>query len=286
MRREPNQTPRKASPFAVVWGTAGIIGAVFSSVSMANLLQQAFQIGWRKPFAAIMSFYERCLETLFGWADEPIRAMLGEVSAALGIHVEAYPHWKHVFVLMVAYFGLQVRINSQGAKYANVWMTLVLGPVLAVAGSVGYGTAPLATVDFLPTAFLAPIFALTLYGVVASFITALFHPPVNAAWQSVAFYYLRTEVLATVASGAAAFFIGLWAGNEELSNPTLLALGAFISFLALYLLARGVYLGFADRRSESWGQRFRRSASARFGIAFLAMMGGAALFLLSNAGLP
>jgi hypothetical protein len=294
---------------STLWG----VGLIFSTLSIVMLIKQGFDVGFGSALQVILSFYDEAVHKVLGWAEPGIRAWF----KTFGWDLHLYPHWKHVVVLYWLYFGAEARTRFEGIKNAesdkrNVYrivtsLTTAAGAVVAVVFGILCGTLSLDDPRTNLPLLLIAVCGIILYRLANAVARAAgYHlgfgwvwPPiidgeiggssvtrgaclvavsiVVLAWASAA-----VPAIAAVPSVAVLFVLiigvalnNLWYAKTQVENSI---------FLEDYTreLTGKPPLGLNERR-EWWRNEF--PTHCRMGLLMLSSVGGASLFLLTNAGL-
>lgn len=263
--------------------TTWLIGLALSVLSVVLLVKQAFTVGFVSALQIVLDFYEATMTVLLGWVTPMLDALLRPWGVVI------LGHWKHVFLLMWIFlmhgagnpFGLGInRVNL----FLVPWAFMV-----AFGASIAAAAIPLHSGDPQANFFLAagPILAVALYWIGGNIYSAIVWPEESsgATWRRVfrherdhLWYVAVAVVLAAVAMQVPAI------GNAPGSGMAVLAflMVIYAGWLIRLAAHEARFLQTAD---TTWWAALMTLDRARIGFGILGAFGGAALFVLTNAGL-
>jgi hypothetical protein len=127
---------------SVAEAAAGVISWFVSTISIVMLLRHGFSIDLSAFAQSMLDQYEVISKVAFGWAEPFIEAMLDTIRRSLYWDLHLYPHWKHVFVLLMVYFGVDTR-TLMGIRDKG-WPILqaIVGVLIAIVASIVAGCIP------------------------------------------------------------------------------------------------------------------------------------------------
>ena len=267
--------------------TASLLSFLFGLLSLVILVKQALLIGIVAPLEQLIQFYQKTIGVLLGWADAPAKALIDVLERSLQINLHFDAAWKHVFVLLGLYFSSDIRTNLQSRRYAFAIFTVVWGSVVASVTSIVATAAGFSSSHVYMPAILAPIAGVIIFDLVRCIWGASFAPPDPTAvylpaqaWIDRFIRRIYIYVVPTIVIGCFILFCArTLAGDFDLlgsGNPNLIFLICFMVLMALYWIARGEWLRITANQN---------SDMMNVGILMLAVILGALVFLLLNAGL-
>jgi len=280
---------------------AKFLSLVAGSLSLVLLIKHGWDFGLASILKLVLGFYEAFIHGLLGWAEAPLKVVLGHLRHWIGLDLHLYPYWKHMFVLMWLYFSgigkaywVQRRID--GTIFCVVW-----GGLVALISSVASGTVALdgTAANIMVMAFPIAGFVIfeigrSIWGAIVMRGGGMLDPGIRSGKITSRLYIfgfrLRQYTLPTAIFGGLALVIGFHFAKTSVYgvevNPNVLILLSFVVGLILYWFGRGLVLAVSNRQpGESPRQRFFRSGAVQFGILMLTVLAGATLFIALNAGL-
>lgn len=268
------------------------LGLIFGTLSVVMLIKHGFDYGFVAPLQLVLDFYEQALHVLFGWAEPWIRAQVAAIAAWLGLNLTLYPHWKHIFVLMMVWFGADARVIWTANLRGSSIFYLSIGVFGALAASAVAGLVPVEAGGASPIAraliVAPPIVGFLVYETLRSAWSAIWGRYVAGGWWAQFAHDLGVGLFVLVV-GAAALGLALVADQvpflSEATNPALVILGAAVIVLAIYWLWWGTSFVKSRLPRGTLVERIRLSGSASVGFAMLSAFAGCAAFLAFNAGL-
>src|SRR5262245_15945451 len=82
---------------------------ILGMLSIVTLIRHGFNYGFGPALHLVLEYYEKIMGVLFGWAEPYITARLAALRDLMGWELVLYPHWKHIFLLMMIYFSARLR---------------------------------------------------------------------------------------------------------------------------------------------------------------------------------
>lgn len=263
--------------------TTWLIGLALSVLSIVLLVKQAFTVGFVPALQIALDFYETTMTVLLGWAAPILDALM----RPLGLQV--MPHWKHVFLLMWIFL-----LHGAGNPFALGFnrVNLFVVPwalIVALGASAVAGTLPMQGGDASANFFVAavPILAVEVFWLGGNLYALVTWPEQSAVltWRR----FMRHErdhvwhaALGTVLAGAAMLVPII--GNAQ--GGGLAVLVALMILYAIWLLRIAANDARHVRRPEQtlWSALMTLDR-AQIGVGILGAFAGAALFVVTNAGL-
>ena len=291
-----------------VRGAFLILSVVFATLSIVMLIKHGIDMGsFTPPLQLLLNYYEALINVLLGWTEPYLHAMLAFLRDLLGLDdLRLDAHWKHVFVLMMLFFGAFVRDVLRFNRMGSAITAAAFGILLSLGIGILLGTSWVSDAAASQSVLLNGLTAaLPLVVMVATFVVVGIGYAVTEAhnrgehwWQ----YMIRlpTTLLVFAALLLCVIALSLWIRGylwdfrsdlqfllSLLMLPRILLIligaAAFAIFLVIWgALNAGVN---ARRRGTTWRQQFFFRDSTRVGLAMLAVMGGATAFVACNAGL-
>lgn len=250
------------------------LGVITGTMSLVTLLWEGFSVGFGPVASLVLDYYQRLVALLLGWSEPYLRELSVNLGRYVGIEIDLYPHWKHVFVLLMLYVGACVKstwTEYDGGKAVSIFVC-IWGVVVALVASVAAGTASLEERSASVLIAAYPISAVVVFELGLTAIDAK---------------YFRNEGIRFAAIGAVLLLAGSIVNGTTLLNGIpnvgLVVLITFVVILGLYWTLYGATdpQGVGDTR---W-KKFTSAAPTRLGLILLSSITGALLFLLLNAGL-
>lgn len=272
--------------------TLSWLGLIFGTLSVVMLIKHGFDYGFVAPLQLILNYYEQGMQALFGWAEPWIREQVTTVAAWLGLNLTLYPHWKHVFVLMMVWFGADAKVIWAANLKGSAIFYLSVGVLIALASSAVAGLVPVEAGAGSPISraliVAPPIAGFLAYEILRSAWSAIWGRYVGGSWWAQFRHDLGVGLFVLVV-GAAALGLTLVADQvpilSESSNSALVILGGAVIVLAIYWLWWGTAFVKSRLPLGTFAERIRLSGSASVGFAMLSAFAGCAAFLATNAGL-
>src|SRR5947208_2898409 len=83
---------------------------VLAILSVTALLKHGMDMGdlWA-PVQAVLDFYEWVVQRLVGWAEPYLQSIVVFITSFLGWNLKLEREWRHVFILMMLFFGALAR---------------------------------------------------------------------------------------------------------------------------------------------------------------------------------
>lgn len=261
----------------------GYVLAIFSFISLAK---HGFDLGsFVAPLRAAIEWYESFTHFVFGWAEPYLNDLLRNALSWTSWHVQVYPHWKHVFILMWLYFAADAKVWSFDRRRAV--FLFGSGGFLAFVTSLAAGCVPLNNTPSNAIMAACAVGGTFLYGLGNAAFSARCRPPWSSStyWQH--FRYVARQPLLFALVGVTVIVIATQLSVvKNLPSSGLAVLFLLIIALALYYVFRGMWISTYNRHGdETWWVRFRRDQSAHLGFLMLKVIGGAVIFILANGGL-
>lgn len=270
-----------------VLSIASLLSFLLGLLSLIVLAKQGLLIGIAAPFAVLIGYYQKVTQILLGWADAPIATIIAYLEGIININLHFDGVWKHIFILLWLYFGSDVRINLRSRRYSFGLFSLAWGTIVAIVTSVVTVAFGFSAPRLSMPAILVPIIGIIVFDLFRCVWGASFSPPDPTAvflpsqlWIDRFIRRTYVYVVPTIVIGCLILFCArTQASNPVLvnsGNPHLIFLAFFFLLLALYWIARGGLLRITVNHD---------SDMMNVGILMLAVILGALVFLLLNAGL-
>ena len=224
-----------------------------------------------------------------------IKSCLAAFKNLTGINWELGSHWKHVFLLLWLYFGMQASItwffNRQGgaAIFYVVW-----GGFIALISAIGSSAIQVNSAErslILPATAAAGVF---LYSMGTSLRAATWYPPQNKSWRE-AFNYYSRHAWRYALTGSVMVIVFWYLNNTGIMSAPIsthpqsfgiIVLLILYLLLAIYRFLIGPYYGSFHSTEGGWLEKRLKSGEALAGIRMLYVFAAMLIFLLANAGLP
>jgi hypothetical protein len=282
----------------VVWppGVGGKLGRILATLSALSLVQHGFTVGIAGTLRILLEYYDALVGALLGWAQPYIENLVQRLTAPMHWDLKVLPHWKHIFVLLTAYFFRSAAINwaygyRGAARFCAVWGALVALTASVAAGTIGLaGSVPRKNLAMVAI----PVAGIFVFDMAKQLWNATFIREQAARvygremWTWWEFFRpnLLLVLSQTVASLAIAWGVLQVPVVRQLPSPGLAALALLILGLALYRIGIGASeVKGLRKHGEAWSAAFWRTNSAGVGASLLGLTFWVTVFLLTNAGL-
>lgn len=237
------------------------LSTVFTVLSLLALFKYSLGHGFTATVEEVIRSYESVTRIAFSWAEPIITQIVIPIGRAIGVTLTIYPHWKHVFVILMILVGAVLRVTRDGrsglpsrsrfAIYCSaVFVTLICS---AFVGSVNRDVAGEEGDIFIasfPIAFMVGAFVFLIY------VRSGFE---NAASAARVEYLERffSAFLPGLILVVIAFFISLLIAHavsfvifkattvQESKNPGVVVLGVWIIGIASIFMMNGIMKGAA-----------------------------------------
>jgi hypothetical protein len=270
-----------------VLSIASLLSFLLGLLSLIVLAKQGLLIGIAAPFEQLIQYYQKITDFFLGWADTPIENLIDYLEHMLNRKLHFDRVWKHIFILLWLYFGSDIRINLRSGRYSFGLFSLAWGSVVAIVTSVVTAAFGFSAPQLSMPAISVPIIGIIVFDLFRCIWGASFSPPDPTAvflpsqlWIDRFIRRTYIYVVPTIIIGCLILFCArTQAGNPLLANsgnPHLIFLIFFFLLIALYWIARGGWLRITVNQD---------SDMMNVGILMLAVILGALVFLLLNAGL-
>jgi len=282
----------------IVWPEALFdkFGRIVAALSAISLIRLAFSVGLAAAFSTALEYYAILVNALLGWAQLYCQQLASVVGRYLSLNLEVRPYWKHIFILLGAYFFRSASTNYAYGYKGAAMLCLVWGAVVALAASVVASTIPFRVEDLhgnfiLAIIVVAGIFLFDLGKQLfnATFIreraAKIYGVPVWPWWE---FFRPNALLCSAQAIGSIAF---VWAVLRlqfvrSAQIPGIAALVCLIIGLVIYrLMIAAAEAGGLKRDDETWVHAFSRTNSAGIAVSILGLIFWTVVFLLASAGL-
>jgi hypothetical protein len=113
------------------------VAALAGGLSITVLVAQSYSNGFFNALGTVLSYYDRLVGKLLGWAKEPLESLF---EALFSWQITLHPIWAHVTVLSGIYLMRNVhRLYAYGKPAAATYQLVFAVPIMLLAG-VGAGT--------------------------------------------------------------------------------------------------------------------------------------------------
>lgn len=268
-----------------------VIGFLLGVISILNLVELAFNVGFISSLDIMLTWYDHAVAFVMSPFEPPLRSLIRKVADRLNLNIELHAHWKHIFVLLMVYFGARARTVWRAGLRATAAFLTVLGLLIAIPSSAFAGAIPLGDSEssqgsnlFVLAVALGGLFIFELTGSAYAAVRWPYQPGDN--WLKTFLRNLRGDFTVVIVGAIA---LVLSANSDfplfrSIANPGLAFLSAAILAVSVYWILANKFLP-REQSPTSWWREFRRSNNARFGLAVLAVFLGVAVVLVLNAGL-
>jgi hypothetical protein len=82
------------------------------------LVRHGFNYGFSPTLQLMLDAYENTTRFFLGWTEPYIRGLITGLRNFVGWDLTLYPHWKHIFLLMMLYFGARLKAAWVVGEYA------------------------------------------------------------------------------------------------------------------------------------------------------------------------
>jgi hypothetical protein len=276
-----------------VYKVFGWLGILASVLSFVLLVKHGFDLGsFAGPLQLILDYHEAWMRFALGWAAPYLRSVLTVLGAWTGWTLDLQPHWRHVLTLSWLYIGATsvsgFYYRNDGADDRQVIsiLSLVLGLIATTATAVAAGTVALDGSAAILRMSAFALSGLVVYeGLQGRRVSHMLHggrTVVSTNGLSLFVPLLVVDLALFWISGADGGVLP--AGWIPPYGLVLLIL--LVAFILLWLALGAVLSLFPiSAADESYGSVFLRQPATRFALRMARPAGGAALFLLANAGL-
>jgi hypothetical protein len=235
------------------------LSAVFTALSLLALLKFALGVGFAPALEKTLDAYNSITKVALGWATPYLSAFVDPISRLLDVQLKVYPHWKHIFVVLMILVGAVFKVTqdrrvgtslrSKLALYAAaVFLTALCS---AVVGSVNRDVA-----GELGDIFIAsfPIAIIVSMLVLLNYISRALERAERGASTDYAENALRVLLpgLPTVAlsllvgyfvAHCVSWIIFAFTAARQTESPGVVVLGAWIVMIAVFFLCSGLMQG-------------------------------------------
>lgn len=282
----------------VVWPPSLInkLGRILATLSVLSLIQYGFAFGLAATVTILLEYYDALVGVLLGWAQPYIQALVHRVAAPFDWGPQLLPHWKHVYVLLGAYFFRSAAVNYSYGYRGAAWFCGIWGAIVALGSSAAAGTISLReghagnnlTMAAIPVAGIF-IFDMAKQLWNATFIrekaARVYGSPVWTWWEF-ARHNLLLVLAQTVGSLVFVWVVLRVPWVSRVPSPGLAALAFLVLAIVVYRVGVGAYEVKGLRRvDEAWSAAFWRTNSAGIVASILSLVFWTAVFLLASAGL-
>jgi hypothetical protein len=305
-QKELLTTSQFSPPPLNLTGPVAIVSIILGSLSVVSLIKRGLELtSFVWLLQRVLDYYEATIHELLGsWAEPLLKKLIAYIHILLGWRLTLDTNWKHVFVLMMLFFGAVYR-QMAGADRKVALVLLALGITTSVVISVFVGVMPMPHEGNEPVYILlnALIPGLPLIAAFAFFaMTSIWYSVFRARLDEIHWwrvFILRPAVLPAllsimvVVSTFVAWVAGL-IGNFRteillvlplLRLPRPLAIGSGFVGVATILLAWAASNAFpySRERRTTWLHEFKLNLWTSVAVSMFLVMLGALLFLLVNA---
>lgn len=256
---------------------AGAIGKFMATMSVVLLIQQGVvEQSLVGPFLTIVEFWDWLVGFVFSYVI-PIGPffvwLLRSMADLLGLQEipELYPHWKHIFVLLMTIFGAFTKKTFEEGQYGFGTYATSVSLIFAMLSALTAGLIPAQSSEFSTNFFVAFV-------------------PAVCFWMTIILVWLRKDPIIggdlkmfLIRCGIAAVGIGgatLWLVMSS-NNVLHVGITCLLGFVVVVALRR-IYVGFVAAKEA--GTRIRDNPFTQRGVLILNGFIGATLFSVGNAG--
>ncbi len=264
--------------------TAAFLSWLVSTISIVMLLRHGFSIDLSSLAQTMLDSYEAVSRVMFGWAEPMIQSVLVELRRLVDWDMQLYSHWKHVFVLLMIYFGVDTRTLSGIRGQRWPLLQAVVGSVIAVIAAIVAGCVPVSsdqsTVSNNLLLASAPLLGMSAF---------LFISCVVLASSSRKTWLPFLKRLADNGTRLIQAIVALLLGGGLLAYSHAVPIDRATSpWLGLVLVAGailGLGLSFVVAAKLTSPDDLLRVRHGRIGVYVLAVFAGVLMFLFTNAAL-
>lgn len=266
------------------------LSRLFGTASVVILLKHGLDVGFGPALSLVFDYYGIVIEFVLGWAEPYLKEAIAFFRHLLGIDIDLYPHWKHVFVLMGIYFWSSARTSFAANRPVGGVFDTIWGLIVALAASLASGivffdtVANISTANFLIAAI--PVVGVTIFDIGGYAWSATFDRERGITWSE-AFVHWIFYAFARLAAALLVLTIGFQLPFvRDLPIPGLVLLTLLVVLAAFYWIGRGAWDADAMRGDEdTWWYAFTHAGTTFRGLLMLEVMIGAVGMFLLNAGL-
>jgi hypothetical protein len=274
--------PNKKAWGAIFWMFA-LLSFVASVLSIVSLVE-ATVVGWQwRPVARlVVETWNDFLDDLF--TRVPLGAFFEWVLAQIAEYLNLssiptlYPHWKHVFILLMAVFGSYGKAMLAEGRKGFVIYGMAVGLLIALISALVSGVVPLDPNDQLSNVVVASapsvLFFLAVY--------VIWLPIKDEPYESHSFvaFLIRAVVTFSISAGATLILMQVDGVRSNL-HAGLLSLTGFAFVVAFHRM----YCGWdsAKKKAKAPWQQFFAEPLTRRGLYIIYAFIGATLFAVLGA---
>lgn len=278
--------------------------SITGALSVAALVLHGFEFGISDTFQIVLKYYERFLDIIIGW----LGPLVEDVLRQIGLHIELFPHWKHVYIMTSVYFSANALNTYLSGDRATGLFEILLGLLIGILVFSGAGAVPADTPHPLPnlTIVFATMLGVFLYESIDSAWRATFYREKAARIYRENGYHTAQGVPVYFPPPWWSFFIGGVRGSSfrailgvVIAAPLAVFLWwqgvagwgiAILVFLVALQAANFMCMAIQDARRlvvprEKFGDAYLRSGVGKVGIRMLRFFSWIVQLLLINAGL-
>jgi hypothetical protein len=244
-----------------IWGGAGLLGRLWSIMSLVALLTIAFRTSLFIPLQLMLEWYLEAADFFLGRFDPLLKTVMEYLGGWLAVDIRLYPHWKHILVPMWLYFSVDAKAMWISERKLFSIFTVVWGGLVAWVASVASGTSPLDDPNMLPMIFPAAGFVLYAFVIATwSAVSRTFEG--YTRWQ-VFRYYVIVFPVGNAIIACAVIFLGFYARSFIPIGLNVVLMILFIVGMALRnILVSAVLATFSSTtfygtKPDTWIERFR-----------------------------
>lgn len=124
------------------WWLYGVLGFVFGTLAIVKLITLGFETGsLSAPAQLVIDAYDEAMRFLLGWAEPYLNAVLAYLGSLVGWELQLDSHWKHLFVLMIVFYGAFARILLNEGLYRFAAGIVLIGGLMTLIVSVLFAIA-------------------------------------------------------------------------------------------------------------------------------------------------
>lgn len=255
------------SPISSFYSPARALNIILGTLSAAKLIEHAYHLGFGPTLQIVLDYFERLAAVVFSPSEPLIKEALANLRDLIGWDAQLYPHWKHIFVLMMIYFTARFRAFWSIGEYASAILLLIVGLVVAIAASVAAGTVPIipgADKVVMSNMLMAvyPVAGAMIFDLAEITRASISRHEVMAArldrpdlTRSECFFFLARKVAIRFAFASLLLLIGTQASSvpilRDMPSPGITILGLLIVNLSFYWLYQGAQSALRTMRYEN-----------------------------------
>jgi hypothetical protein len=256
-----------------------------AALSLLTIFESTFNYQLSASYIFFIEKYDQLASTLVSIIVPFVNYFIRLANRLFGWQLELHGYWKHVLIAISLYMTNFVT-NNLAERPRNARVLGMLSPVLAIVGSVGFGTM---LSKGITIGLLFPVISLVLFSIAACLSLSILYPPKGQNFWPTFKYHTKRTVQPFIVIGGLILFTAivietnLSPGAAESSAVVLLA--SFVLALGLNLLIRGPTGERPAGRLARWRHWFNGSFGPRLGMRILGTYLMFAFLLLVDSGL-